>query len=62
MNTTDILICVAAIGFIIIIIIYYSFFHDIIKTYLIKQQSAENTKKMKNIMKSLDETQNLVKL
>jgi hypothetical protein len=62
MNTIDIVFCMIVIGFIAIVILYYSFFHDIVKQYLLKQQSTENTKQVKNIMKSLDESSNLVKL
>ena len=62
MNTIDIIFCMTVIVIIVIVILYYSFFHDMMKRYLLKQQSAENTKQMKNIMKSLDESSNLVKL
>ena len=62
MNTADIIFCMAVITILIIFVMHYSFFHHTVKTYWEKQQSAENIKKIKNILKSLDETTNLVKL
>jgi len=62
MNSADIIFCMALISIGIIFIMHYSFFYHTVKTYWEKQQSAENIKKIKNIIKSLDETTNLVKL
>lgn len=53
MDYVDILICMTVIAIIILPIIYYKFFYSIIEKYLMRQQSVENTKQIKNIMKSL---------
>ena len=53
MDYIDILICMTVIAIILLPIIYYNFFYSIIEKYLIWQQSVENTKQIKNIMKSL---------